>query len=206
MRQPRRGEPGPGPRRLSGVPPADRPVVVMGASGSGKTTVGEALAAHCHRRFVDADDLHPPQNRAKMRRGEALDDEDRWPWLDRVGEVLAEGSVTGATSGPGGVVVACSALRRAYRDRLRAAAPGVVFIHLHGPKELLASRVDSRYGHFMPAALLDSQLATLEPLQPDEAGGVVEIGLAPEQQVARAARLLDPRGGSAEAGRRPVPG
>lgn len=164
------------------MPYADRPVVVMGASGSGKTTVGEGLAAYCHRRFVDADDLHPPENRAKMQRGEALTDEDRWPWLDRVGEVLA--------GGPGGVVVACSALRRAYRDRLRAAAPGVVFVHLHGPKQLLASRMDGRHGHFMPAALLDSQLATLEPLQPDEAGGVVDIDLAPMELVDRAVRIL----------------
>jgi gluconokinase len=130
----------------------------MGVSGSGKTTVGVALAARLGLRFVDADELHPAANVEKMAAGIPLTDEDRWPWLDAVGAVLATGDV----------VVACSALRRVYRDRLRDAAPGLILVYLHGDRELLAERMGHRPGHFMPASLLDSQLATLEPPADDE--------------------------------------
>jgi len=134
-------------------------LVVMGVSGCGKTTLGAALAARLGAGFVDADDLHPPANRAKMARGEALTDEDRAPWLDLVTGVLRDRAP---------VVVACSALRRAYRDRLREAGK-VRFLHLAAPREVIAARLAARQGHFMPASLLDSQYATLEPPGPDEA-------------------------------------
>ncbi len=138
----------------------------MGVSGSGKTVAGSRLAAALGRPFVDADDLHPAANKDKMARGIPLTDDDRWGWLDTVGERLGAGVP---------IVVACSALKRAYRDRLRAAAPDALFVHLHGSRELLAERMGHRVHEFMPVTLLDSQLATLEPLQPDERGVVVDV-------------------------------
>src|SRR3982750_3854146 len=132
-------------------------VVIMGVSGSGKTTVGAALAVRLGLRFVDGDALHPEANVAKMAAGTPLTDDDRWPWLDAVGAVLADGQV----------VVACSALRRVYRDRLRAAAPDIQFVYLRVPRDVLEERMSHR-AHFMPVTLLDSQLATLEPPEPDE--------------------------------------
>lgn len=138
-----------------------RQVVVMGAAGVGKSTVGSALAQLLHAPFVDADDLHPAANVAKMSRGEPLDDADRAPWLDAVGRWLAEH--------PDGVA-ACSALRRRYRDALRAQAPDVAFLHLVGGAETLGRRLEHRSGHFMPGSLVASQLATLEPLDADEDG------------------------------------
>lgn len=145
--------------------PFSRPVVVMGVSGSGKTTVGAALADALGLRFVDGDALHPVANVAKMAAGIPLDDADRAPWLDAIGAVLAEGPV----------VVACSALKRAYRDRLRAAAPGLQLVFLDGSPALLASRMSARPGHFMPTSLLDSQLATLERPGPDEQALTADI-------------------------------
>jgi gluconokinase len=145
-------------------------VVVMGPSGSGKSTVGEALAARLGVPFVDADDLHPITNVDKMTAGQPLTDDDRWPWLKIVGRAVAEASATG-------VVVACSALRRAYREAILAEAPETVFVELHGTRELLTERMGRREGHFMPATLLDSQLATLEPLADDEPG--VRVDIAP---------------------------
>lgn len=135
-------------------------IVVMGPSGSGKSLIGAALAARVHARFVDGDDLHPASNVAKMASGVPLNDEDRAPWLDAVGIVVGDKKP---------VVVACSALRRSYRDRIRARAPQAVFVELVVPAGELANRM-SRRDHFMPPALLDSQLATLEPLGADEAG------------------------------------
>lgn len=154
--------------------------VVMGVSGAGKTVTGLALARALGGRFVEGDDLHPPGNREKMAGGTPLSDEDRWPWLDRVAAALAEGEPP--------VVGACSALRRAYRDRLRARAPDLVFLLLSGPRDLVAARLGARVGHFMPPALLDSQLATLEPLGPEERGLTVATDGPPEAVVAR---LLD---------------
>ncbi len=150
------------------APEVDAParIVVMGVSACGKSSVATEIATVLGVRFVDADLLHPPANIAKMSGGSPLDDADRWPWLDVVGDELA--------SGPG-AVVACSSLRRRYRDRLRSAAPGVVFVHLDGAEELLAARAAARHGHFMPPGLLRSQLDTLEPLESDERGIVIDI-------------------------------
>lgn len=139
----------------------------MGVSGSGKSTVGAALAQRTRVPFVDADTLHPAANVAKMAAGEPLDDEDRYPWLEKIGEWLA--------GHRDGGVVSCSALKRKYRDQLRAHCPGVEFLHLSGSADLIAGRLAARPGHFMPAALLRSQLDTLEPLGPDEAGATVDI-------------------------------
>jgi gluconokinase len=150
----------------------ESPIVVMGVSGSGKSTVGQALADALGRTFVDGDGLHSPENRAKMASGVPLTDEDRWPWLDAVSGVLASYDDQGAHP-----IVACSALRRAYRDRLRTAAPDTVFVHLHGSPAMLASRLGPRKHEYMPASLLASQLDTLEPLAADERG--VVVGIAP---------------------------
>ncbi|MDT0167201.1 gluconokinase [Actinotalea sp. AC32] len=159
-------------------------VVVMGVSGCGKSTVGAMLAGRLGVPFVDADALHPPANIARMAAGTPLTDEDRAPWLRAVGEALA--------APPDGAVVACSALRRTYRDLLREAAPDAVVVHLDGTRERLAERLTARLDHFMPAALLDSQLATLEPLEDDEAGVVLDIEQPPVHLVSEAARTLTP--------------
>jgi gluconokinase len=147
------------------------PIVVMGVSGSGKSTVASALAQRLRVPFVDADTLHPPANIAKMSAGEPLDDDDRYPWLEKVGEWLA--------GHPGGVV-SCSALKRKYRNQLRTHCPRVEFLHLNGSPQLISSRLAARSGHFMPDALLRSQFDTLEPLGADEAGVTVEIGQSAE--------------------------
>jgi gluconokinase len=149
----------------NGMAPA---LVVMGTSGSGKSTFGAALAGALAARFLDADDLHPPTNRRKMEAGIPLDDTDRAPWLDAVAAWIAERQAAGEAC-----VVACSALRRSYRDRLHAGAPGVRFVYLDVPAEELARRMRTRH-HFMPPALLGSQLATLEPPAPDEAACTID--------------------------------
>ena len=136
-------------------------IVIMGPSGSGKSLVGAALAARVHARFLDGDDLHPSTSIAKMRSGTPLTDGDREPWLDAVGLALARETTS--------IVVACSALRRAYRDRIRRASADAVFVELVVDAPELSQRM-SRRDHFMPTALLDSQLATLEPLAQDETG------------------------------------
>ena len=148
------------------------PIVVMGVSGSGKSTVGAALARRLGVPFADADDLHPPSNIAKMASGRPLDDDDRRPWLDEVGEWLAHHESGG--------VMSCSALRRTYRDQIRAHCPTAWFVHLSGARDLIAARQRARSGHFMPAALEDSQFATLEPLDADEAGITVDVGSDPD--------------------------
>ncbi|MFB2596232.1 gluconokinase [Herbiconiux sp. P17] len=165
--------------------PALARIVVMGVSGSGKSLIGSGLAARRGWAFVDGDDLHPEANVAKMAAGIPLTDDDRWPWLDAVAATLA--------GAPGGIVVACSALRRAYRDRIRTAAPGVVFVELAGSRELLWQRMTARPGHFMPASLLDSQLATLESLAADEPGALVSIEGPPAEVLARVDAALAPR-------------
>ncbi|WP_448233322.1 gluconokinase [Microbacterium lacticum] len=168
---------------------APRRIVVMGPAGSGKTAVGAALAVDLAVDFVDADDLHPDANVAKMSAGIALDDADRWPWLDVVGRTLA--------ALPGGGVVACSALARRYRDRIRAAAPGVVFVELLVDRDELARRMHARE-HFMPPALLDSQVAALEHLGADErgfalpnSGSVLEVAAAALAQLDALARTAE---------------
>ncbi|MGO4238544.1 gluconokinase, GntK/IdnK-type [Pseudarthrobacter sp. YAF2] len=154
-------------------------IVVMGVSGCGKTTIGDLVARELGVPFLDGDSLHPVENVAKMAAGTPLTDEDRWPWLATVGSRLANAA-------DGGLVLACSALRRTYRDAIRAQAPDTVFLHLDGSREVLKVRTEGRTGHFMPPALLDSQLATLEPLQEDERGVVVDIA-APVADVVAAA-------------------
>ncbi|MER7719502.1 gluconokinase [Streptomyces flaveolus] len=158
-------------------------VVVMGVAGTGKTTIGPLLAARLGVPYAEGDDFHPPANIAKMTAGTPLTDEDRWPWLDAIGG-WAHGR-----AGLGGVV-SSSALKRSYRDRLRAAAPGVVFVHLTGSRELIEDRMSHREGHFMPTALLDSQFATLQPLEADEAGVAVDVAGSPEEITERAADAL----------------
>lgn len=142
--------------------------MVMGVSGSGKSTVGAALARRLRVPFVDADSLHPPANIAKMAAGEPLDDDDRYPWLDKVGEWLA--------GHRDGGVASCSALKRKYRDQLRTHCPQVEFLHLAGSPALISGRLAARTGHFMPAGLLRSQFDALEPLGADEAGATVDVG------------------------------
>jgi gluconokinase len=140
----------------------------MGVSGSGKSTVGAALAQRLRVPFVDADTLHPRANIAKMAAGEPLTDDDRYPWLEKVGDWLA--------GHRGGGVASCSALKREYRERLRAHCPGVEFLHLTGSPELIGGRLARRSGHFMPPALLASQFDALEPLGADEAGATADAG------------------------------
>ncbi|MGM7671717.1 gluconokinase [Microbacterium sp. A93] len=151
-------------------------ICVMGVSAAGKTTVGIALAEQLGVPFNDADALHSDANRAKMASGTPLTDDDRWPWLETVGDRFRSRSDTG-------LVMACSALRRVYRDRIRSVAPDVLFVHLHGSRELLLERAQARTDHFMPAALFDSQLATLEVLDEDEAGFVVIVDREPHELV-----------------------
>lgn len=158
-------------------------VVVMGVAGTGKTTTGPLLAARLGVPYAEGDDFHPEANIAKMSAGVPLDDADRWPWLDAIG-AWAHGR-----AGLGGVV-SCSALKRSYRDRLRAAAPGLVFVHLTGDRELVGKRMTHRQGHFMPTALLDSQFATLQPLGADEPGVAVDVSGTPEEITERAVAAL----------------
>ena len=149
--------------------PGDRSprIVVMGVAGSGKTTVGTALADRLGLPYADADDFHPEANVAKMRTGRPLDDADRLPWLHAVGAWLA--------AHPDGGIVSCSALRRDYRDLLRSHAADAVFLHLAGDADLITARVAARTDHFMPASLVSSQLQLLEPLRIDEVGVVVDL-------------------------------
>jgi gluconokinase len=160
-------------------------VVVTGVAGSGKTTVARLLAQRLGVPFADGDDFHSASGIAKMSAGTPLDDADRRPWLESVGRWLHARDAAGT-----GAVVACSALRRHYRDVLRAACPGAFFLHLTADRDVLADRLGRRTGHFMPGSLLDSQLATLEPLEPDERGAELDATAAPGTLADRAADLL----------------
>lgn len=142
------------------------PLVIMGVSGTGKTAAGRQVAALLKVAFIDGDDLHSPANKAKMHAGIPLNDADRIPWLESIAVELAR------TPAP---LVACSALKRSYRDLLRATAPTTFFIHLDGPASVITEHLAKRSHEFMSPTLLRSQLATLEPLEPDEAHMVVSI-------------------------------
>jgi gluconokinase len=153
-----------------------RTLVVMGVSGVGKTSIAAEIVRRTGWVFVEGDDLHPPANRAKMAAGTPLDDDDRGPWLRRIADWIGEQETAGRDA-----VVTCSALKRSYRDLLRDGHPSVRFVHLLAPPALIKNRVDNRRGHYMPPSLLESQLATLEPLGPDEPGFVVETTRTPTE-------------------------
>lgn len=159
-------------------------LVVMGVSGSGKTTVAEGVVGRTGWVFAEADAFHPQANIDKMASGTPLTDEDRWPWLRHLGAWMAEHGAKGEDT-----VITCSALKRVYRDVLRAevealgAGHRVVFAHLDGSAEIIAARLEGRQGHFMPASLLQSQIDTLEDLEPDEDGVALDLTASPEALV-----------------------
>ena len=169
-------------------------VVVMGVSGSGKTTVGAILATRLAIPFADADDFHTPELKATMAAGHPLTDADRWPWLARCADWL-RGQREGG-------VLACAALRRSYRDVLRTASGRLCFLHLTGPAEVVSQRVGHRPDHYMPASLVGSQYATLEPLGADEYGVAADFTLGAEQIVERFLELV--QGGSAPQRQQPA--
>jgi gluconokinase len=153
-------------------------IVVMGVSGSGKSTVAAGLVDRLGWEFAEGDDFHPPANVAKMRNGVPLDDDDRWPWLRTLAAWIGEHEQAGKSA-----VVTCSALKRSYRDLLRDGHPSVWFAHVTADAEQIRDRVQRRTGHYMPPSLLDSQLATLEPLQDDEPGASVSGAGEPDEVV-----------------------
>lgn len=161
------------------------PVIVMGVSGSGKSTVGAALGLELGMQFIDGDDLHPIENKAKMAAGHALNDEDRTPWLEiiaeRIGAELRDGNP---------IIVACSSLKRSYRQILIAHAPSTVFVHLRGSRELIAERQSLRSHEFMPDSLLDSQFTTLGPFSSDERGVSVDVLGTPAETVQKIRQAL----------------
>lgn len=161
-------------------------IVVIGVSGSGKTTVGQQLARELGIPFADADDLHSQKSRDKMAAGHPLDDEDRWPWLSRVAHALSDADVAGT-----GLVIACSALKGSYRQAILTEEPRARFVLLTGSRELIERRLNRREGHFMPEILLGSQLATLEPLGDSEPGITVSIEPTPREIVADIRTKLD---------------
>ncbi|HVD53159.1 MAG TPA: gluconokinase [Propionibacteriaceae bacterium] len=162
-------------------------LIVMGVAGTGKSTVAGLLAERLNWEFQEGDALHPPANVAKMSAGIPLTDEDRWPWLDAIGAWIKEKTQRGE---PG--ILTCSALKRSYRDRLRG--PNVIFVFLNGPREVIAARMARRADHFMPPALLNSQLATLEPPAADENVLAVDLGTTPADEVAEVLHALEQRG------------
>ena len=159
-------------------------IVVMGVSGSGKSVVGAALAQRLRVPFADADDFHPQANIDKMHAGHPLDDHDRHPWLETLGEWLHAHDVTGGVMG-------CSALKRKYRDQLRHHEPRIEFLHLAGTRDTIAARQAARPGHFMPSTLLTSQFETLEPLEPDEHGVVIDVSQSVDEIVEAFLRSAD---------------
>lgn len=154
--------------------PPTRHVVVMGVSGCGKTTVAQRISEMTGFVFAEADEFHSAANVAKMAAGTPLTDDDRWPWLRALAGWMSERAAAGAST-----VIACSALRRSYRDVLRTGPPSVDFVHLDGATEIIRARLATRLGHYMPASLLESQIATLEPLGPDERGVVLDLAQTP---------------------------
>jgi gluconokinase len=173
-------------------------IVVVGVSGSGKTTVAERLAQRLGCDVAEADAFHSAANVAKMSAGIPLDDEDRWPWLRAIAAWIREHDDAGKSA-----VITCSALKRKYRDLLRAASPRISFVHLSGAPEVIAAHMHARKGHFMPESLLPSQYATLEPLGPDEQGITVDVARPLEEVVEAALGVLALPGDSKDAN---VPG
>jgi gluconokinase len=161
-------------------------LVVMGVSGCGKSEIGHRLARWLGTDYVEGDAFHPVENVAKMSAGFPLDDEDRFGWLTTLAN-----KIDAARQHRQGLVLSCSSLKRRYRDLLRAGDPQLVFIHLHGDRETIAARMQSRPGHFMPPALLDSQLRDLELLQPDEKGFQIDIRYSPDELIAQIARQCE---------------
>ncbi|MEV7529226.1 gluconokinase [Agrococcus sediminis] len=160
-------------------------MIIMGVQGSGKSTIGQALAERLNIDFVDGDDLHPPANKAKMAAGTPLTDEDRVPWLKTIGQTIADGRAAGRVT-----IVACSALKRWYRELLRSSDEDLVFVHLSGEQGLLADRLAHRDHEFMPTTLLTSQLETLEPLADWERGIVISVEQIPAAIVDEVTRIL----------------
>lgn len=175
---------------MSTGPATHLTIVVMGVSGSGKSTVARGIADAMGWDFAEGDDFHSAANKAKMASGHPLTDEDRWPWLRAIAAWIAECERSERSA-----VVTCSALKRRYRDLLREGRPDVRFCELEAPEQVIADRLEQRRGHYMPASLLGSQLADLEPLDPDEPGTRVSVAATPEQIVrdALAALNLTPR-------------
>ena len=161
-------------------------LVVMGVSGSGKSTIAEHLAARLGWRYVDGDLFHPPANVAKMSAGHPLTDEDRWPWLQAIADEIDRLAAAGSRA-----VVACSALKRTYRDILVHGREDVRIVYLDGTQDLIAKRLAARKGHFMPPGLLDSQFRTLEPPQPSERPVTISIDAAVEDIINDIVRQLD---------------
>lgn len=168
-------------------------LIVMGVSGSGKSTVAEGLAERLGWPFLEGDTLHPPANVAKMAAGTPLTDDDRWPWLEAIAAWIAAREAEGTPS-----ISSCSSLKRAYRDLLRKGAPRVRFVHVAGDQAVLAARLAARKGHFFPAQLLASQFATLEPPGPDEDAVIVDLDQPPEAQVGAALAALGLGRGAAQ--------
>jgi gluconokinase len=162
------------------------PMVIMGVSGSGKSTLGALLSDRLGIPFLDGDDLHPVGNKEKMRAGIPLDDEDRRPWLQAIGRTLEADQQDW-----NGIIVACSALKRRYRDLLREYEPEVLFLHLQGSAETLAARMAARSHEFMPATLLASQLDALEPLGSDERYLLLDVRQSPAQLADKAIAALN---------------
>jgi gluconokinase len=165
--------------------PPTRTLVMMGVSGIGKSTVAALLVARTGWTFTEGDDLHPEASRLAMAAGHPLEDAQRWPWLRRVAAWIGEQEEARRNA-----VVTCSALKRSYRDLLRDGHPSVTFVHLLAPPELIDARITARRGHYMPASLLASQLATLEPLQPGEPGIEVTATGTPDDIAAWVLRAL----------------
>lgn len=162
-------------------------IVVMGVSGTGKTSIARALRDELGWDFIEGDNLHPASNIRKMSAGIPLDDTDRGPWLQKIATWIQVADRRGTST-----LVTCSALKRAYRDVLRQASSGVVFLHLTADKDIIAERMSRRTGHFMPLSLLESQFATLEPLGRDEKGVTLDVSGSPQQVVHAALEALKP--------------
>jgi gluconokinase len=166
--------------------PGTTTIIVMGVSGSGKSTVAATLVDRLGWEFAEGDDFHPPANVEKMRAGHPLDDDDRWPWLRTLAAWIGDHERAGRS-----VVVTCSALKRSYRDLLADGHPSVWFAHVTADPDLIRERMEHRTGHYMPASLLDSQLATLEPLADDEPGARVSGAGSPASVVTELLAALD---------------